>query len=171
LPKLSAGKRLDAHLELARVQSFWGDHRGYGTTLSDASRDISKGGDWDRRNRLKVYRALSFLLVRDVPSACGLLVEGIATFTCAELCDYPEYVSYAIVAGLLSLKRTELKKSIIDGSEVLQVAKDIPVLVSFCICFLSVCIDISSSQITVSSWGGGGEGGTSIDPRVHVRQR
>jgi len=130
LPKLSAGKRLDAHLEMARVCSFWGDFRGMGDTLASAAKAIAKGGDWDRRNRLKVYQALSFLLVRDVGSASKLLVEGIATFSCAELCDYPEFVTYAIVTGLLSLKRTDLKKSIIDGSEVLQVAKDIPVLVS-----------------------------------------
>lgn len=129
LPKLSAGKRLDAHLEMARVRSFWGDFRGMGDTLASAAKAIAKGGDWDRRNRLKVYQALSFLLVRDVGSASKLLVEGIATFSCAELCDYPEFVTYAIVTGLLSLKRTELKKSIIDGSEVLQVAKDIPVLI------------------------------------------
>jgi 26S proteasome regulatory subunit N7 len=52
-----------------------------------------------------------------------------ATFSCPELCSYEEYIEYAILAGLLSLKRTELKKKIIDGSEVLQVAKDIPVLI------------------------------------------
>lgn len=143
LPKLSAGKRLDAHLEMARVRSFWGDFRGMGDALASAAKAIAKGGDWDRRNRLKVYQALSFLLVRDVGSASKLLVEGIATFSCAELCDYPEFVTYAIVTGLLSLKRTELKKSIIDGSEVLQVAKDIPVLVSL-LCNLSLLCGIPS---------------------------
>jgi hypothetical protein len=150
LPKLSAGKRLDAHLEMARVQSFWGDYRGYGETLSNAAKAIAKGGDWDRRNRLKVYQALSFLLIRDVSSASKLLVEGIATFSCSELCDYPEFVSYAIVTGLLSLKRTELKKSIIDGSEVLQVAKDIPVLVSFYVCHFSVSISLIVISLVVT---------------------
>lgn len=44
--------------------------------------------------------------------------------------------------NLLYLKRTELKKSIIDGSEVLQVAKDIPVVVSerVCLLFMRSCI-------------------------------
>lgn len=128
LPKLSAGKTLDAHLEMARVCSFWGDFRKMTETLGMASKAIAKGGDWDRRNRLKIYRALSYLTVRDVSSASELLVEGMATFSCPELCSYEEYIGYAILAGLLSLKRTELKKNIIDGSEVLQVAKDIPVL-------------------------------------------
>lgn len=130
LPKLSVGKKLDAHLEMARVCSFWGDYKKMSDTLDGAAKAMASGGDWDRRNRLKVYQALSFLLVRDVEAASKLLVEGIATFSCTELCGYPEFITYAIVTNLLFLKRTELKKSIIDGSEVLQVAKDIPVVVS-----------------------------------------
>eukprot|EP00584_Thalassiosira_punctigera_P023656 CAMPEP_0172575622 /NCGR_PEP_ID=MMETSP1067-20121228/137303_1 /TAXON_ID=265564 ORGANISM="Thalassiosira punctigera, Strain Tpunct2005C2" /NCGR_SAMPLE_ID=MMETSP1067 /ASSEMBLY_ACC=CAM_ASM_000444 /LENGTH=485 /DNA_ID=CAMNT_0013368273 /DNA_START=126 /DNA_END=1583 /DNA_ORIENTATION=+ len=129
LPKLSVGKKLDAHLELARVSSFWGDHRKTKATLDAAAAVIANGGDWDRRNRLKAYRALSLLLARDAEAASGLLAEGIATFSCAELCGYPEFITYAIVTNLLYLKRTELKKSIIDGSEVLQVAKEIPVVI------------------------------------------
>lgn len=129
LPKLSVGKKLDAHLEMARVSSFWGDHRRTEKVLESASRAIADGGDWDRRNRLRAYRALSSLLVRDVEGASKLLHDGIATFSCTELCDYPEFVRYAIVTSLLYLKRPELKKSIVDGSEVLQVAKDIPVAI------------------------------------------
>ncbi len=91
---------------------------------------IANGGDWDRRNRLKAYQALSFLLVRDLQSASKLLVDGIATFSCTELCDYAEFITYAILTNLLYLPRTELKKNIIDGSEILQVSKEIPVMVS-----------------------------------------
>lgn len=129
LPKLSIGKQLDAHLEMARVSSFWNDSKKTKTTLDAAAAVVANGGDWDRRNRLKAYQALSFLLVRDAESASKLLAEGIATFSCTELCGYPEFITYAIVTNLLYLKRPELKKSIIDGSEVLQVAKDIPVVI------------------------------------------
>mmetsp|Transcript_11609 Transcript_11609/g.24616 ORF Transcript_11609/g.24616 Transcript_11609/m.24616 type:complete len:426 (-) Transcript_11609:381-1658(-) len=130
LPKLSVGKKLDACLEMARVCSFWGDWRKMKDTLEKAAKVIAKGGDWDRRNRLKVYQALSFLLVRDLQSASKLLVDGIATFSCTELCDYAEFITYAILTNLLYLPRTELKKNIIDGSEILQVSKEIPVVVS-----------------------------------------
>jgi 26S proteasome regulatory subunit N7 len=99
-------------------------------TLDQASKVIEKGGDWDRRNRLKAYKAISYLLVRDLQSASKLLVDGIATFSCTELCDYPEFITYAVVTSLLHLPRTELKKCIIDGSEILQVANDIPAVVS-----------------------------------------
>ena len=130
LPKLSAGKTLDVHLEMARVASFWGDDKRMSATLAAAAKAAANGGDWDRRNRLKVYQALNCLLVRDIQGASKSLVEGIATFSCTELCEYPEFITYAIVTNLLFLKRTALKKSIIDGSEVLQVAKDIPAVLT-----------------------------------------
>ncbi len=131
LPKLSIGKKLDAYLEMTRVSSFWGDWKTMNETLAKAAKVIEKGGDWDRRNRLKAYQAMSYLCSRDLKSASTLLVEGIATFSCVELCEYSEFIMYAIVTNLLYLKRTEMKKSIIDGSEILQVSKDIPVVVSF----------------------------------------
>jgi 26S proteasome regulatory subunit N7 len=129
LPKLSTGKKMDAFLEMARVASFWGDWKVMRETLDKASKAIAKGGDWDRRNRLKAYQAISHILVRDMESASKLLVDGIATFSCGELCEYSEFITYAVVTSLLYLPRTELKKSIIDGSEILQVAKEIPVVI------------------------------------------
>mmetsp|Transcript_14410 Transcript_14410/g.21277 ORF Transcript_14410/g.21277 Transcript_14410/m.21277 type:complete len:224 (+) Transcript_14410:997-1668(+) len=84
------------------------------------------GGDWDRRNRLKVYSALSKLLARDVKEASTLLVDCIATFSCTELCSYTDFIVYTMISGVLYLPRTELKKMIIDGPEILSVAKDIP---------------------------------------------
>lgn len=128
-PKLSTGKKLDAYLEMGRVASFYGDVPAFTDILDKATKVIAKGGDWDRRNRLKAYKATSQILIRDLESASKLLVEGIATFSCTELCDYSEFVTYAVVLGVMYLPRVELKKSIIDGSEILTVAKDIPVVV------------------------------------------
>lgn len=144
LPKLSVGKKLDAYLEMTRVCSFWGDWKSMNETLAKAAKVIEKGGDWDRRNRLKAYQAMSYLCSRDLKSASSLLVEGIATFSCVELCDYSEFIMYAIVTNLLYLKRTEVKKSIIDGSEILQVAKDIPVVVSFDAIIGVLVLDVSA---------------------------
>ena len=128
-PKLSTGKKLDAYLEMGRVASFYGDVPAFTDILDKATKVIARGGDWDRRNRLKAYKATSQILIRDLESASKLLVEGIATFSCTELCDYAEFVVYAVVLGVMYLPRVELKKSIIDGSEILTVAKDIPVVV------------------------------------------
>jgi len=135
-PKLSSGKKLDALLESARVASFYSDTAACDSYLDQAHKIISdgngEGGDWERRNRLKVYRALQMLLHRQFEDASTLFAEGIATFSCNEICTYSEFITYACLTNLLHLKsRPELKKQILDGPEVLSVAKEIPVVVRF----------------------------------------
>ena len=87
------------------------------------------GGDWDRRNRLKVYRALSHLLARDIKGAAGLLIDCIATFSCNEICTYQDFIVYTILSNILHLPRPQLKEKIIDGPEILSVASEIPTVV------------------------------------------
>ena len=130
LPKLSSGKSIDALMESARVALFHGDLRKTSEIVEKAAKLAEAGGDWDRRNRLKVYSAMSKLLIRDVKGAAALLVDCIATFSCTELCSYTDFVVYTMVSNILHLPRTEIKKKIIDGPEILSVAKDIPVVVS-----------------------------------------
>jgi 26S proteasome regulatory subunit N7 len=106
------------------------------------------GGDWDRRNRLKVYRALSKMLSRDIKGAAGLLIDCIATFSCNEICSYQEFIVYAIMTNVLHLPRPELKEKILDGPEILSVASDIPVIVSLSIyyyAYIVLMLDILTS--------------------------
>jgi len=49
-----------------------------------------QGGDWDRRNRLKVYEATFLLVNRNLKKAAELFLECIATFTCVELTSYKQ---------------------------------------------------------------------------------
>jgi 26S proteasome regulatory subunit N7 len=58
------------------------------------------------------------------------LIDCVATFSCGELCPYPEFVVYTIISNILFLPRTELKSKIIDGPDILSVANKIPVVVS-----------------------------------------
>lgn len=88
-----------------------------------------KGGDWDRRNRLKVYRGLFLLTQRDFAGASSLLMDSLATFTAHELLSYEAFVFYTVLAGLKTLgssvasgggARTELKKKLVDSPDVLS---------------------------------------------------
>ena len=130
LPKLSSGKTMDALMEQARVASFYGDTIKNEALLQKAVQLAKEGGDWDRRNRLKVYNALSHILARDIKTAASLLIDCIATFSCNELCTYTDFIVYTIITNILHLPRTQLKEKIIDGPEILSVAKDIPIVVS-----------------------------------------
>jgi 26S proteasome regulatory subunit N7 len=132
LPKLSSGKKIDALMESARVASFYGDSKKADHFIEQADKlaNEGSGGDWDRRNRLKVYKGLQFMLHRDMEAASKLLLDCIATFTCNEICTYSDFIVYAILTNMLHLPRPGLKKHIIDGPEIISVATEIPQVVS-----------------------------------------
>jgi len=132
LPKVSSGKKIDAVMESSRVASFYGNTKKSSESIESAQKMATDGGggDWDRRNRLKVYRGLQRFLERDIKGAAALLIDCIATFSCNEICSYQEFVVYSIMSNLLHLPRPQIKEKIIDGPEILSVATDIPVVVS-----------------------------------------
>jgi len=80
---------------------------------------IEKGGDWDRRNRLKVYEGIYLLSKRQFKEACKMLIDGLATFTCTELMEYKKFVWYVVLTASLILDRPALKSSIINAPEIL----------------------------------------------------
>jgi hypothetical protein len=131
LPKVSSGKKIDSLMESARVASFYGDTAKADELIDRADKMANEGGggDWDRRNRLKVYRALQKLLHRDMEAASALLLDCIATFSCNEICSYKDFIVYAALTNVLHLARPKLKTKVIDGPEILSVATDIPVVV------------------------------------------
>ena len=132
LSKLSSGKKIDALMENARVASFYGNSAKADHFIEQADKlaNEGSGGDWDRRNRLKVYKGLQFMLHRDMEAASKLLLDCIATFTCNEICTYSDFIVYAILTNMLHLPRPELKKHVIDGPEIISVATEIPQVVS-----------------------------------------
>ena len=73
---------------------------------------IDEGGDWDRRNRLKVYRGLYTMSIRDFTKAAGLFLDTIATFTSYELMDYKQFVTYTVLCCIISLERTKLREKV-----------------------------------------------------------
>ncbi|KAH8046212.1 hypothetical protein JL722_13817 [Aureococcus anophagefferens] len=124
--RISTGKRIDALMMKIRVSLFFVDVAACKEQLAEAKKMAEDGGDWDRNNRLSVYESVFMIINRSMEDAAAKLISGVATFTCVELCTYPEFVFYAVVTNLLSMSRPELKKKVIDGPEVLQIIKQIP---------------------------------------------
>merc|ERR1712137_323022 len=117
-------------MESARVASFHEDTSKNVEFLEKSAKLADEGGDWDRRNRLKVYNALAKLLARDIKGSASLLIDCIATFSCSELCSYKDFLVYAMIANTLFLPRPDLKKKIIDGPDILSIAKEIPEVIN-----------------------------------------
>lgn len=73
---------------------------------------IEEGGDWDRRNRLKVYQGQHLISNRQFKRGSELLLDALSTFTASELLSYNEFVALTVVAGALTLSRVDLKKKV-----------------------------------------------------------
>lgn len=130
-PKTVTSKKLDALMEKCRIALFNSDLPKLKVFLPTTKKAIELGGDWDRRNRLKVYEALASLLSRDFRSAATLLVDCIATFTCVELCSYEVFMFYSVVTAVATFTRTELNKKLIVNPQVVAVLRDTPRLHAF----------------------------------------
>ena len=76
------------------------------------SRLIEEGGDWDRRNRLKVYNGVHLISIRQFKHGGELLLDVLSTFTATELLSYNDFVALTVIANTLSLKRVDLKKKV-----------------------------------------------------------
>jgi len=63
---------------------------------------MEEGGDWDRRNRLKVYEGLYSMSVRNFSKAADLFLETVSTFTSYELMDYKQVSEDGSVQGILT---------------------------------------------------------------------
>ena len=96
------------------------------------SKDLLKeGGDWEKKNRLKVYSGLYLVFTRDFKTAGKNFLEALMTFTSYELFDFKTFVFYTAVINIISVDRKTLKEKIIDNSDVLSCINDIPHLQKF----------------------------------------
>jgi len=120
------GNRMDLVFLNIRIGLFFTDHEIIRTNIEKAKEMLEEGGDWDRRNRLKVYEGLYAMSVRDFKKASTLFLDAISTFTSYELMDYVAFVEYTVHISMLALDRSELHKMVIKGSEILEVLHQIP---------------------------------------------
>lgn len=123
---VALGYRLDIVFHLIRMGLFYNDHDLITKNLEKAQTLIDEGGDWDRRNRLKVYRGLYTMSIRDFKSAAKLFLDTIATFTSYELMDYQHFVTYTVLCCMIALERTQLREKVVKGSEILEVLHSLP---------------------------------------------
>jgi 26S proteasome regulatory subunit N7 len=102
---------------------------------------IDEGGDWDRRNRLKVYQGIYLISIRDFSTAAPLLLDTLGTFTSTELMSYKLFVRYAVYTAALSLSRPDFKAKVVNSPEILEVLHEIPGLAEYIECFYACKYD------------------------------
>uniref|UniRef100_A0A7S3PCP1 PCI domain-containing protein n=1 Tax=Aplanochytrium stocchinoi TaxID=215587 RepID=A0A7S3PCP1_9STRA len=128
---ISTGQLIDLTLKQIILGFFWADYEYIEQCLEEGEKLMEKGGDWERRNRLKVYRGLYAMMSRDFKTASENFLSAVATFTCTELCSYSTFIFYTIVTSITQLDRVSFKKNIIDSSQVRAVYSEIDALPEF----------------------------------------
>jgi len=120
------GNKLDVILYLIRIGMFFNDSKLVTSNIEKAKKMIEEGGDWDRRNRLKVYEACYLMSIRDFKASALLFLDALPTFTCVELMTYSQFVQYTLICATVALDRVTIRKKVIYAPEVLEVIRDLP---------------------------------------------
>ena len=127
----TVGQRIDVALAKIRLGMVFDDLELATKSIEACRAMIDEGGDWERRNRLKVYEGLHLLSNREFKKAAELLLESLATFTCLELVTYEEYIFFTVVTAAVALDRVTLKAKVLHAPEILSVIDNIPGLMPF----------------------------------------
>uniref|UniRef100_A0A669EXT6 26S proteasome non-ATPase regulatory subunit 6 n=2 Tax=Oreochromis TaxID=8139 RepID=A0A669EXT6_ORENI len=98
---VALGHRLDIVFYLLRIGLFYMDSDLITRNSEKAKSLIEEGGDWDRRNRLKVYQGLYCVAIRDFKQAAELFLDTVSTFTSYELMDYKTFVTYTVYVCMI----------------------------------------------------------------------
>jgi 26S proteasome regulatory subunit N7 len=122
--KISTSQKIQIALNKIRIAIFHNDVELVNSNIGVAEKLVDLGGDWDRRNRLKVYKAVYSLMTRDLKTAASLFLDSVASFTCTELCTYNELIFYTVITSVLCMDRLTLRKRVVDSPEVLSAIKE-----------------------------------------------
>jgi len=127
---VALGQRIDVVFCQMRIAFFFGDNATLKDLLDQAHAMIQEGGDWERKNRLKVYEGLSLCARRDFIGAAQLFISTLSTFTATELMDYTEFVYRTMVLAVLALSRADFGAKIDRATEVRGAGEDVHRLLS-----------------------------------------
>lgn len=127
----SVGNKIDLVFSRIRLAIFHQDWNAYKRDLHKAKKLCDEGGDWERKNKIKVYEALLYLIIRDFKKAAELFIDATATFATPELFPFTTCIFYAVLTAMISFDRVSLKKRVVDAPEILTVIEQIPNLKPF----------------------------------------
>lgn len=128
---VGVGGKLDNILTVIRIAFFFEDTALMKKHIDRAKVELGKGGDWERRNKLKVYEGIYLMISRSWKEAAKLFLNVMPTFTATELVEFKDFVFYAVIVGVVSMDRPTVRNQLVTSPEVLSVIKETPELQTF----------------------------------------
>ncbi|CAL9184187.1 unnamed protein product [Musa hybrid cultivar] len=128
---VAVGQKMDLVFYTLQLGLFYMDFDLISKSIDKAKNLFEEGGDWERKNRLKVYEGLYCMASRNFKKAANLFLDSISTFTTYELLSYDTFIFYTVLTSIISLDRVSLKQKVVDAPEILTVIGKIPHLSEF----------------------------------------
>ncbi|XP_072950187.1 26S proteasome non-ATPase regulatory subunit 6-like isoform X1 [Typha angustifolia] len=128
---VAVGQKMDLVFYTLQLGFFYLDFDLISKSIDKAKNLFEEGGDWERKNRLKVYEGLYCMSTRNFKRAANLFLDSISTFTTYELFPYDTFIFYTVLASIISLDRVSVKKKVVDAPEILAVIGKVPHLSEF----------------------------------------
>ncbi|KAL2932918.1 26S proteasome non-ATPase regulatory subunit 6-like protein [Bienertia sinuspersici] len=128
---VAVGQKMDLVFYTLQVGLFDMDFDLISKSIDKAKNLFEEGGDWERKNRLKVYEGLYCMATRNFKKAASLFLDSISTFTTYELFPYDTFIFYTVLTSIITLDRVSLKQKVVDAPEILTVIGKIPYLSEF----------------------------------------
>jgi len=125
------GAKMDNILAVIRIAFFFDDKELAKKSIDRAKAELGKGGDWERRNKLKVYEGFFLMISRDWKGAATLFLNVMPTFTATELVEFKDFIFYSVILTMVALDRPTLREKLISSPEVLSAIKETPHLQEF----------------------------------------
>ncbi|KAJ8568116.1 hypothetical protein K7X08_020838 [Anisodus acutangulus] len=128
---VAVGQKMDLVFYTLQMGLFDLDFDLISKSIEKAKKLFEEGGDWERKNRLKVYEGLFCMSTRNIKKAADLFLDSISTFTTYELFPYDTFIFYTVLTSIITLDRVSLKQKVVDAPEILTVIGKIPFLSEF----------------------------------------
>lgn len=128
---VAVGQKMDLVFYTLQLGFFDMDFDLISKSIDKAKSLFEEGGDWERKNRLKVYEGLYCMSTRNFEKAASLFLDSISTFTTYELFPYDTFIFYTVLTSIITLDRVSLKQKVVDAPEILTVIGKIPHLSEF----------------------------------------
>lgn len=128
---VAVGQKMDLGFYTLQMGFFDMDFDLISKSIDRAKNLFEEGGDWERKNRLKVYEGLFCMSTRNFKKAANLFLDSISTFTTYELFPYDTFIFYTVLTSIITLDRVSLKQKVVDAPEILTVIGKIPYLSEF----------------------------------------
>jgi len=123
--------KMDSVFEILHIGILYKDLDLIKEYIDTCRKFLTEGGDWEKKNKLKVYEGLYFILTKRFKEAGKLFLEALMTFTNTELFEYKYFVFYTVMANIITVDRVTLKNKVIDNSDVVANVREIPHLQPF----------------------------------------